>query len=183
MLSSFAGDDLMEIPTEDRSLGLLAATLGAQARVFHTGFVVRDLDGAMRLLGEALGVDWAKPLEVAGIKLRTRDGGIEVPEMRLTYSAKPAHVELIQEVPGSLWVAESGLRGHHVGMWTDDLAGEVERLEALGLPLHTHGLDAAGELATFAYHEPPLGLYIELVDASAKSFYPQWFAQATGFMR
>ncbi len=169
----------MEISTEDRSLGLLAATLGATARVFHAGFVVRDLDGAMSLLGEALGVNWAKPLETPAMKLRTGSGDIEIPGMRLTYSVQPAHVELIEEVAGTLWEAETGMRGHHVGMWTDDLAGEVARLEALGLPLHTHGLNDAGELATFAYHETPFGMYLELVDTAAKGFYPKWFALAT----
>jgi hypothetical protein len=168
----------MEIPAEDRSLGLLAATLGATARVFHAGFVVRDLDAAMSVLGAALAVNWAKPLAAPAMKLRTPAGDIEIPGMRLTYSAQPAHVELIEAVPGTLWEAETGMRGHHVGMWTDDLAGEVARLEALGLPLHTHGLDGAGRLSTFAYHETNFGMYLELVDTAAKGFYPQWFAQA-----
>jgi len=170
----------MEIPTEDRSLGVLAATLGSAARVFHAGFVVPDLDGAMHVLGSALGVNWAKVLEAPPMKLRTRTGDVEVPGMRLTYSAQPAHVELIEEVPGTLWEAESGMRGHHVGLWTDDLAGEVARLEKLGLPLHTHALDGEGKLATFAYHETPFGMYIELVDTAAKSFYPKWFTPALG---
>lgn len=168
----------MEIPAGDRALGVLAATLGSAARVFHAGFVVRDLEGAMSVLGAALGVNWAKALEAPPMKLRTRSGDVEVPGMRLTYSAQPAHVELIEEVPGTLWEAETGMRGHHVGMWTDDLAAEVERLEGLGLPLHTHGLDADGRLATFAYHETPFGMYLELVDTAAKAFYPHWFGQA-----
>lgn len=180
MLFPLAGDGNMEIPTEDRSLGLLAATLGATARVFHAGFVVRELDAAMRVLGEALGVDWAKPLETPAMKLRTPAGDIEIPGMRLTYSAQPAHIELIEEVPGTLWEAEAGMRGHHIGMWTDDLAGEVRRLEALGLPLHTHGLDHAGELSTFAYHETTFGMYLELVDTAVKGFYSRWFAEAPG---
>ena len=170
----------MEIPAEDRSLGLLAATLGTTARVFHTGFVVRDLDGAMGVLGEALGVDWARPLATPPLRLRTREGDVHVPGMRLTYSAQPAHVELIEEVPGSLWSADAGLRGHHIGLWSTDLAGDSARLAALGLPLHTHGLNDDDSIATFAYHETPFGMYLELVDSAVKSFYSQWFASAVG---
>jgi len=49
----------MDVTKNDAGLGLLAASLGPQARVFHAGFVVRDFEGAMRRLGEALRVDWA----------------------------------------------------------------------------------------------------------------------------
>jgi len=161
----------------DAGLGLLAATLGTRARVFHAGFVVRDFAAAMKLLGEALRVDWAKPLETPPMRLGTRDGEIEVPRMRLTYSVQPVHVELIEAIPGTLWEADTGLRGHHIGVWTDDLAGESARLESLGLPLHTHGVDEAGKLATFAYHETTFGMYLEIVDTAARAFYPKWFAQ------
>jgi len=167
----------MDVTKNDAGLGLLAASLGPQARVFHAGFVVRDFEGAMRRLGEALRVDWAKRLEAPAMRLGTRDGEIEVPSMRLTYSVQPMHVELIEAVPGTLWEADTGLRGHHVGLWTDDLAGESKRLEDLGFPLHTHALGPDGGLATFAYHATDLWLYLELVDSAARAFYPKWFAQ------
>ena len=168
----------MDAKPENAALGLLAATMGPQARAYHTGYVVRDLERAMALLGGAMGVRWAPVMDYPGTKLRTRDGIIEVPRLRFTYSTLPVHVELIQEAPGSLWVAGGELKGHHIGVWADDLEAESARLEALGLPLHTHGLDADGKMWSFAYHETPFGLYIELVDSVAKAFYPQWFAQA-----
>ena len=167
----------MNANNDAAGLGLLAASLGPEARVFHAGFVVRDFEGAMKRLGAALRIDWAKPLEAPPMRLGTRDGEIEVPGMRLTYSVQPMHVELIEAVPGTLWEADTGLRGHHVGLWTDDLAGESRRLEGLGFPLHTHAIDEAGALTTFAYHATDFGLYLELVDSAARAFYPQWFAQ------
>jgi hypothetical protein len=168
----------MQIPSQDLPLGLLAATMGSTARAYHTGFVVRDLEPAMRVLGAALGVRWAPAMDLPIPRLRTPDGEVEAPALRFTYSILPIHVELIQEAPGSLWVADEGLRGHHIGVWAEDLASESARLEALGLPLHTHGIDDEGRMASFAYHETSFGVYLELVDAVAKSFYPLWFAQA-----
>jgi hypothetical protein len=168
----------MDIPAADTPLGLLAATMGSTARAYHAGYVVPDLDEAMRALGEALGVEWAPPIDLPIRHMRTRDGDVEVEPLRLTYSTLPTHVELIQSQPGTLWVADQGLRGHHLGVWADDLAAESARLSELGLPLHTCGLDEQGEMASFAYHETPFGLYLELVDAVAKAFYPLWFAQA-----
>jgi hypothetical protein len=165
-------------PTAD-SLGLLAATMGPTARAYHAGYVVRDLEQAMDVLGAAMDVVWAPPMDYPGRRFMTRDGEIDVPQLRLTYSTLPVHIELIQEAPGTLWVAdEGGLRGHHIGVWADDLAADSQRLVALGLPIHTHGLDEHGNLASFTYHETPFGLYIELVDSIAKSFYPLWFASA-----
>jgi hypothetical protein len=168
----------MDTRHEHDALGLLAATMGPTARAYHTGYVVRDLDRAMAVLGEAMGIRWAPVIDYPGARVRTRDGILEIPRLSLTYSTLPVHIELIQEAPGSLWVAGSDLRGHHIGVWADHLEAESARLEALGLPLHTHGLDADGKMWSFAYHETPFGLYVELVDAAAKSFYPHWFAQA-----
>lgn len=169
-----------EIPAADTALGLLAATMGSTARVYHCGYVVPDLDEAMVVLREALGVEFAPPMELPYHRMRTPAGDVEVERpLRLTYSSLPVHVELIQSAPGTLWEADTGLRGHHLGVWADDLAAESARLSALGLGLHTHGLDDDGGLAGFAYHETPFGMYLELVDSVAKHFYPGWFAQAS----
>jgi Glyoxalase/Bleomycin resistance protein/Dioxygenase superfamily len=169
----------MQIPEADAPLGLLAATMGSTARAYHCGYVVRDLHEAMRVLGEAIGVQWAPPMDLPITRMRTPDGAVEMEPLRLTYSSLPIHIELIEEQAGSIWVADELLRGHHLGVWADDLAAESARLSALGLPLHTSGLDDDGEMASFAYHETPFGIYIELVDSIAKAFYPLWFAQAS----
>lgn len=173
-------NEIPEIPAADSALGLLAATMGSTARVYHCGYVVPDLDKAMVVLREALGVAFAPPMELPYRRMQTPDGVIEIDQpLRLTYSSLPVHVELIQSAPGTLWEADTGLRGHHLGVWADDLAAESARLSALGLPLHTHGLGDDGELTGFAYHATPFGMYLELVDSVAKQFYPGWFAQAT----
>jgi len=172
--------DIPGIPAADTALGLLAATMGSTARVYHCGYVVPDLDEAISALREALGVAFAPPMELPYHRMRTPDGIIEIDQpLRLTYSSLPVHVELIQSARGTLWEADTGLRGHHLGVWADDLAAESARLSALGLPLHTHGLGDDDELTGFAYHETPFGMYLELVDSVAKQFYPGWFAQAS----
>ena len=83
-------------------LGVLAATMGAGSRVYHVGFVVPDLEEAIATLGPALGVSFLPPLELPFSTLETPAGAREV-SLRLTYSTRPVHVELIASVSGSLW--------------------------------------------------------------------------------
>ena len=46
-------------------------------------------------------------------------------------SAKTVHVELIEDAPGTLWDFGDRQRGHHLGVWADDVAAEADRLDAL----------------------------------------------------
>ena len=161
---------------ELRRLGLLAGTMGATARSYHVGFVVPDLDEAIALMTKALGVPFTAPMELPFRTLHTPEGEREV-TLRLAYSTRPAHVELIESAPGTLWDFDDRVRGHHVGVWADDVAAEADRLEGLGMRTVWWATDDTGRMA-FSYHETPYGFYLELVDAVARSFYPGWFAQA-----
>jgi catechol 2,3-dioxygenase-like lactoylglutathione lyase family enzyme len=165
-MSGFAEDDLR--------LGVLAATMGSDARVFHVGFVVPSLDEAVASLSDALGIRFAEPVEPAFGALHTPDGPRQVP-LRLTYSTRPTHIELIESAPGSLWDFQDQRRGHHVGLWTDDVTTEGKRLEERGFRRLWWADDANGR-TTFSYHDTPYGFYIELVDTVAKAFYPGWFS-------
>ncbi len=154
-------------------LGLLEPTLGADARVFHVGFVVPDLEAAVASLGPALGLSFTTPMELPGLDVFNADGPTSVP-LRFVYSTRPIHVEIIETSPGSLWDFDDRQRGHHLGVWSDDVAAEADRLEALGFPRLWWATNATGGL-TFSYHQTPFGFYIELVDTVAKAFYPDWF--------
>lgn len=158
------------------ALGVLAATMGADARVYHVGFVVPDLDEAIATLEPALGVHFTEPMELAGLSVENRNGPAEV-ALRLVYSARPVHVELIESAPGSLWDFDDRARGHHLGVWADDVAAEADRLDALGLRRTWWAAGADGR-TVFSYHETPYGFFIELVDSVAKAFYPGWFRAA-----
>jgi hypothetical protein len=143
-------------------LGPLAGTLGAGARVYHTGFVVPDVDEAIAVLGPVLGVTFAPAVELPFTTLETPEGPRDV-LLRLAYSTRPAHVELISSAPGTLWDFDDQRRGHHLGVWTDDIGGEADRLDRLGMPRlwWVHGPD--GQLV-FSYHDTSYGFYIELVN-------------------
>lgn len=157
-------------------LGVLAATMGADARVYHVGFVVPALDAAMTKLGEALGIVFTEPMNLPFTKLQTPDGERDV-ALRFAYSTRPVHIELIAAAPGTLWDFATQERGHHVGVWADDVESEATRLESLGMPRVWWASDLEGRPA-FSYHETPFGFYIELVGAAAKAFYPDWFRAA-----
>lgn len=167
----------MTLRDELSALGVLAGTLGSTARVYHTGFVVSDLEEAMQTLSAALGVTFAEPMSLPVTTLQTPQGPREV-QLRLSYSTRPSHIELISSAPGSLWDFHSALRGHHLGVWADDIRAEAAHLESLGMRKVWWHADERGEVASFSYHETPYGFYIELVDSAARGFYPDWFRAA-----
>jgi len=157
-------------------LGVLAATMGAGSRVYHVGFVVPDLEEAIATLGPALGVSFLPPLELPFSTLETPAGAREV-SLRLTYSTRPVHVELIASVSGSLWDFDDRRRGHHVGIWADDIESEADRLDGLGMPRlwWVRGPDG---VMIFSYHDTPYGFYIELVNSTFRNGLAESFRAA-----
>ena len=125
----------------------------------HTGIVVRELDGAMASIGAALGVRWATPQRrhLDGIGL---DGPV-VADVDITWSLEgPPHLELIAAGPGTLWTTSQESELHHVAFWSDDLAGDVERVRRTGSELELTGAAAGGAPSSFAYLRRPDGLRI-----------------------
>ena len=151
------------------------------ANVFHTGFVVPDVDTAMDELGKAFDLDWA-PVQHLTMRLRGPDGTFDA-DMTFTYSTQgPSHLELLAAVEGTPWNQGHaphpvGLQAaHHVGVWSDDVVAESAALEASGAPLVVT-YEHSGEGARgFAYHRLPSGLLVELVDVARKPDFDRWFA-------
>jgi lactoylglutathione lyase len=126
----------------------------------HVGVAVTDLEAAMREVGAARGLTWA----------RVQDLTLEGHRIRFTYSIEgPPHVELLQGEPGGPWGVGAGPHMHHVGLFTSDLEADRARLEAAGLTV-----DLAGR--GFTYHSGPAGLRIELVDERARPAFERWLA-------
>jgi len=157
-------------------LGPLAGTLGTGARVYHAGFVVPDLDEAMAVLGPVLGVTFGPAVELPFTTLETPRGSRDV-RLRLAYSTRPAHVELIASAPGTLWDFDDERRGHHLGVWTDDIGGEADRLDRLGMARLWWVRGPDGELV-FSYHDTPYGFYIELVNDAFRAGLAESFRAA-----
>jgi catechol 2,3-dioxygenase-like lactoylglutathione lyase family enzyme len=139
----------------------------AASDCYHVGLVVADLDTATASLTAAGGYEWTRPVE-AKLTITTADGDVEVP-FAFVYSIQAPHLEVIQEVPGTIWTASASGAAHHLGYWVDDLAATVEGLQAAGYRLEAR--PSGDTLSSFAYLIDPLGVRIELVD---RALFPDW---------
>jgi hypothetical protein len=151
---------------------------------FHVGYVVPDLDEAMRRLTASAGLRWAAPRRLP-VTIRTPAGESSrslrsepadaVTQLDLTYSVQgPPHVELIAVQPGTVWGSEHcGL--HHLGYWTGRFADDIDALTRAGFELEAGAVDEHGALARFAYlREPYTGLRVELRDDARRAATEQW---------
>jgi hypothetical protein len=137
---------------------------------YHTGIIVPDLDDAMARLSALAGYRWITPLSYT-LPFRTTAGTRELTS-RFVYSLESPHVELIQEVPGSAWVAAAGNSIHHLGYFTDNLAGSAKLLEAQGFTFEATADVSPPGLALFAYYVDAFGTRIEIVDRALFPDFP-----------
>jgi hypothetical protein len=146
--------------------------------LYHVGIVVPDIETAKVHFTDLLGITWGPTLETESIDLRDGDGNELVLPNALCYSVEPPHLELVLEVPGSVWECNEHSNLHHIGVWTDALPAESERYSELRCPLQLCGRADDGSMQQFAYHRDPLGVRIELVDASMKSMMEEFMFKA-----
>lgn len=144
------------------------------AGISHTALAVPDLDAAMSMYGNALGLTWARPQQRA-VRIRVAAGDLTT-EIRFTYSRQgPPHLELIEGAADTIWAPVSGL--HHVGLWSHQLEIDAAQLEHRGMALEVAGLSrSGGQPSGFTYHRSAHGLRVELVDAAARPAFERWFA-------
>jgi hypothetical protein len=70
---------------------------------YHVGIVVPDVVAAQAELSEQVGVTWGPVLHLDAADYRDASGGDLVLPTTMCYSVDAPHLELIEEVPGSLW--------------------------------------------------------------------------------
>ena len=146
------------------------STSPAPGLLFHTGLMVADLASAMQTLGVELGVRWTPVME-ATQRVRTEQGEIDV-TLSLVYSmGGPHRVELVQQVPGTVWSTAPGqdVTVHHLGYWTDDLAADSAALARHGAPVVAVPVLADGSAPRWVYHRSALGTIIELVASETRA--------------
>jgi catechol 2,3-dioxygenase-like lactoylglutathione lyase family enzyme len=147
------------------------------ARIYHQGVRVPDLEAAMSELGHALSLTWCAPQARQQSVWLPESGPATVP-LRFTYSAGegPQHIELLEGAPGSVWDGRQQPGLHHVGLWSDDIVAETERLVAAGWTLRMAQSEPAQGYGVFTYVQPPSGLLVELVSSAARPRFERWFA-------
>ena len=127
---------------------------------YHFGLIVENLEEAQAELTAALGFSWARD--------QRRSVCLEAPasplmlDMAYAYTLEgPPYREIIERRPDSPF-EQLGL--HHIGVWSDDPAGESARLAGVGWPRETVGLAPDGSWAGALYHRGTGGLRVEVVD-------------------
>jgi hypothetical protein len=130
--------------------------------------VVPDLDSARRELTGQLGVRWGPVLHLDEVEHRDSSGRDLVLPTTICYSVDAPHLELIEEVPGSVWVCNEHSNLHHIGFWSDDLMADGSHLTGSGCPLQLCGRAGDEAPVSFAYHRNDLGVRIEIVDAGMR---------------
>jgi hypothetical protein len=134
---------------------------------FHVGIVVADMDEAKRSLSESLGIEWL-PTRFSSCPVADDEGARIVP-LKMSYSASPPFIELIEEVPGTVWVTNEHSNLHHIGFWSSDLAGDLPSLVSSGCPIEIVGFTKEQRSpARYSYHTHPLGVRIEIVDTGSR---------------
>ena len=145
-------------------------------RAYHHGVRVADLDAAMAELGDTLSLTWCEP--------QRRDQQVWLPEigptaipLRFTYSMQgPQYLELLEGEPGSIWDGREQPGLHHIGVWSDDVAGETEALIGRGWSLRLAQTSPDDGYGAFTYVQPASGLIVELVTTAVRPMFERWFA-------
>jgi catechol 2,3-dioxygenase-like lactoylglutathione lyase family enzyme len=138
--------------------------------LYHTGIVVPDLDAAMARFAVLAGYRWIKPMRFT-LPFRT-DAGTRELTSNFVYSQQAPYLELIQETPGTPWVAAPGNAVHHLGYFADDLAEAGKALEYNGFTLEMTADVPGSALAMFAYYVDAGGTRIEIVDRALFPDFP-----------
>jgi len=95
---------------------------------YHVGIVVADITTARARLGQLLGVRWGPVMHLDEVSYRDRAGTDLVLPTTMCYSTGDPCLELIQEVPDTVWVRNEHSNLHHIGFWTEQLLGDDSAL-------------------------------------------------------
>lgn len=129
--------------------------------LYHTGIMVPDIEASKATMTEVAGYRWTETM-TGELPIRLA-GGVRVLRMRFAYSLDAPHIELVQEILGTPWMAAPGIATHHLGYFCDDLAATIKLLEESGFALEACAV-IDGAPSIFAYLLDPTGVRIEIVD-------------------
>ena len=136
---------------------------------YHVGIIVTDIEAASERLTDLLGVTWGPIMHIDQQDYRDAAGNDVVLPTTMRYSTGTPCLELIVEVPGTVWVRNESSNLHHIGFWIDALPARSAAFGSAGCPLQLCGRAGGVAPTTFAYHrDDELGVRFELVDSSMR---------------
>lgn len=138
---------------------------------YHTGIVVEDFEAGLAWLADVGGYRWCEELAIDQV-VWTPAGDTKVP-IRFAYSMTEPRLEVIEAVPGTVWMpADSGI--HHLGYWSHDVSGELANLTSRGMEIEVQSLLPDGS-PLWAYCRAATGPRIELVSRALEPMMTAWF--------
>jgi hypothetical protein len=140
---------------------------------YHVGIVVDDYESTLTQLTGLFGYRWCDEIDVT-LPVWLPTGEREL-NLRFTYSMEPPRVEIIRVIPGTPWEPAEGSGIHHMGYWSDDVAGDSARLEQQGYVKEAAAMNPDGP-PTFVYHRHHAGPRIELVNSNVRPLLEDYWA-------
>jgi Glyoxalase/Bleomycin resistance protein/Dioxygenase superfamily len=137
-----------------------------QVDYFHFGIIVDRLDVSMEDLSRRFCLEWRTVAEIRRTMYfdQCRESYVELSSVYTVQG--PPFIELIQEVPGSLWTKATEGLVHHLGFSSSCLPEVCREFEESGLRrVVSDGLEAEA----FAYYSIPYGPYIEIMTTDARA--------------
>jgi hypothetical protein len=127
--------------------------------IYHVAFVVESIEEATEAWGKALGIRFGR-LQTPTILWGTPEGQREQ-LTKFVYSLNgPPYIELLERQDDSLWET---VGFHHLGVWSEDVPGDSDRLVEAGCPWNCAILNPEGQKVGGCIHTVIDGARIELV--------------------
>ncbi|MFK0173608.1 VOC family protein [Streptomyces sp. NPDC090306] len=147
--------------------------------LFHTGLVVDDLDLAMKTFGALAGYHFTTVMELE-VTARLADGRLQHASQRFALTVEEPRLELVEAIPGTVWVSDGSNGAHHLGYWADsDRIGAMSaELVAQGFAVEASNDHEADGILMWVYHRGLGGLRIELLNKLMKPSMDAWIAGA-----
>lgn len=146
-------------------------------QLHHVGMPVVDIEAAQVEIGTAFGLTWAPVRLFDPLPFWTGSEGTHEVTVRATYSKEgPQRIELVQGT-GAFFDPLRAPDARHIGLWTDDLAAEAERLIGQGWRIEGANLSPKLGYGVIAYLAPPGGgLLVELISTALRPDIEAWIA-------
>ena len=145
----------------DQEAPLSGLPPGVAGHVDHIGVAVADLDQALALYRDLLGLELERVEEVPQENVR-------VAFLKLDRQGGPGHLELLQPLSGqgaiAAFLAKRGPGLHHVAVAARDVTAVLERCRAAGLQLvdQEPRPGAGGKLVAFVHPRAAGGVLLEI---------------------